>query len=213
MDKGVRAAQNVNLLRWARYYGIDVGWNILWGFPGETGGGLRGAGGRRPAPGAPAAAGQRGPAVAGAVQPAVHPARAVPARSPHTRAQLPVTSIRPLWTSNGSRTSSTTNWRTPCPTRHTRTAARRGCGGGRAAWEAARRRSLMYRSAPGLPADLRRPHPGQPRHVHIPRHARRHLPRLRATARRTAAAVHHDSVSPSRSARSRTLSSSSRTAA
>ncbi|CAM3830849.1 RiPP maturation radical SAM C-methyltransferase [Kibdelosporangium persicum] len=36
MDKGVRAAQNVNLLRWARYYGIEVGWNILWGFPGET---------------------------------------------------------------------------------------------------------------------------------------------------------------------------------
>ncbi|WP_426511743.1 RiPP maturation radical SAM C-methyltransferase [Dactylosporangium sp. McL0621] len=36
MDKGVRAAQNVNLLRWARYYGIDIGWNILWGFPGET---------------------------------------------------------------------------------------------------------------------------------------------------------------------------------
>jgi ribosomal peptide maturation radical SAM protein 1 len=36
MDKGVRAAQNVNLLRWARYYGIEVAWNILWGFPGET---------------------------------------------------------------------------------------------------------------------------------------------------------------------------------
>lgn len=36
MDKGVRAAQNVNLLRWARYYGIGVAWNILWGFPGET---------------------------------------------------------------------------------------------------------------------------------------------------------------------------------
>ena len=36
MDKGVRAAQNVNFLRWARYYGITVGWNILWGFPGET---------------------------------------------------------------------------------------------------------------------------------------------------------------------------------
>jgi ribosomal peptide maturation radical SAM protein 1 len=36
MDKGVRAAQNVNLLRWARYYGIDVAWSILWGFPGET---------------------------------------------------------------------------------------------------------------------------------------------------------------------------------
>ena len=36
MDKGVRAAQNVNLLRWARHYGIDVGWNVLWGFPGET---------------------------------------------------------------------------------------------------------------------------------------------------------------------------------
>ncbi len=36
MDKGVRAAQNINLLRWARYYGISVAWNILWGFPGET---------------------------------------------------------------------------------------------------------------------------------------------------------------------------------
>lgn len=36
MDKGVRAAQNVNLLRWALHYGIGIGWNILWGFPGET---------------------------------------------------------------------------------------------------------------------------------------------------------------------------------
>lgn len=36
MNKGVRAIQNVNLLRWARYYGIEVDWNILWGFPGET---------------------------------------------------------------------------------------------------------------------------------------------------------------------------------
>src|SRR4029077_9285576 len=36
MDKGERAAQNVYLLRWARYYGIDVAWTILWGFPGET---------------------------------------------------------------------------------------------------------------------------------------------------------------------------------
>ncbi|MEU7907447.1 RiPP maturation radical SAM C-methyltransferase [Actinoplanes sp. NPDC049118] len=36
MRKGVRAAQNVNLLRWAAYYKIDVGWNVLWGFPGET---------------------------------------------------------------------------------------------------------------------------------------------------------------------------------
>lgn len=36
MDKGVRAVQNVNVLRWARYYGIQVAWNILWGFPGET---------------------------------------------------------------------------------------------------------------------------------------------------------------------------------
>jgi ribosomal peptide maturation radical SAM protein 1 len=35
MRKGVRAAQNVNLLRWAQYYGIHVEWNLLWGFPGE----------------------------------------------------------------------------------------------------------------------------------------------------------------------------------
>ncbi|GAA1655751.1 RiPP maturation radical SAM C-methyltransferase [Actinoplanes couchii] len=36
MRKGVTAAQNVNLLRWAGYYGIHLSWNILWGFPGET---------------------------------------------------------------------------------------------------------------------------------------------------------------------------------
>jgi hypothetical protein len=36
MRKGVSAAQNVNLLRWSRYYGISVSWNLLWGFPGET---------------------------------------------------------------------------------------------------------------------------------------------------------------------------------
>jgi ribosomal peptide maturation radical SAM protein 1 len=36
MRKGVTAAQNVNALRWARYYGLTVNWNLLWGFPGET---------------------------------------------------------------------------------------------------------------------------------------------------------------------------------
>jgi ribosomal peptide maturation radical SAM protein 1 len=36
MRKGVRAIQNINLLRWAQYYGIEVKWNLLWGFPGET---------------------------------------------------------------------------------------------------------------------------------------------------------------------------------
>ncbi len=36
MRKGVRAIQNVNLLRWAQYYGIQVDWNLIWGFPGET---------------------------------------------------------------------------------------------------------------------------------------------------------------------------------
>ncbi|MEU6142929.1 RiPP maturation radical SAM C-methyltransferase [Streptomyces sp. NPDC047081] len=36
MRKGVTAAQNVNLLRWAQHYGIRVSWNLLWGFPGET---------------------------------------------------------------------------------------------------------------------------------------------------------------------------------
>jgi ribosomal peptide maturation radical SAM protein 1 len=36
MRKGTRAIQNINLLRWAQYYGIDVAWNLLWGFPGET---------------------------------------------------------------------------------------------------------------------------------------------------------------------------------
>ncbi len=35
MRKGARAAQNVNLLKWAGHYGIGVEWNLLWGFPGE----------------------------------------------------------------------------------------------------------------------------------------------------------------------------------
>jgi ribosomal peptide maturation radical SAM protein 1 len=35
MRKGTRAAQNVNLLRSARAAGVDVSWNMLWGFPGE----------------------------------------------------------------------------------------------------------------------------------------------------------------------------------
>ncbi|WP_409328861.1 RiPP maturation radical SAM C-methyltransferase [Trujillonella humicola] len=35
MRKGVTGLQNINLLRWAAHYGIDVGWNMIWGFPGE----------------------------------------------------------------------------------------------------------------------------------------------------------------------------------
>jgi ribosomal peptide maturation radical SAM protein 1 len=35
MRKGVRASQNVNMMRWARYYGIGVSWNLIFGFPGE----------------------------------------------------------------------------------------------------------------------------------------------------------------------------------
>ena len=36
MGKGVRPIQNILFLKWALYYGIDVSWNILTGFPGET---------------------------------------------------------------------------------------------------------------------------------------------------------------------------------
>jgi ribosomal peptide maturation radical SAM protein 1 len=36
MRKGVSGIQNVNTLKWCRYYGIDVAWNLLYGFPGET---------------------------------------------------------------------------------------------------------------------------------------------------------------------------------
>src|SRR5262249_3563570 len=35
MRKGTRASTNVNLLRWCTYYGSDVRWNLIWGFPGE----------------------------------------------------------------------------------------------------------------------------------------------------------------------------------
>jgi ribosomal peptide maturation radical SAM protein 1 len=36
MDKGVSPMQNVVALKWCRYYNIDLSWNILLGFPGET---------------------------------------------------------------------------------------------------------------------------------------------------------------------------------
>ena len=36
MDKGVRPLQNILCMKWAMYYGIDINWNILIGFPGET---------------------------------------------------------------------------------------------------------------------------------------------------------------------------------
>lgn len=36
MDKGVRPIQNILCLKWSVYYGIEVSWNILVGFPGET---------------------------------------------------------------------------------------------------------------------------------------------------------------------------------
>ncbi|MGH2583968.1 MAG: RiPP maturation radical SAM C-methyltransferase [Dehalococcoidia bacterium] len=35
MRKGTTAIQNVRLLKWALYYGIEVAWNVLNGFPGE----------------------------------------------------------------------------------------------------------------------------------------------------------------------------------
>jgi ribosomal peptide maturation radical SAM protein 1 len=36
MKKGVKAYQNIQLLKWCRQYGIDAEWNLLYGFPGET---------------------------------------------------------------------------------------------------------------------------------------------------------------------------------
>lgn len=36
MDKGVSPLQNIQCLKWSRYYNIDVSWNILLGFPLET---------------------------------------------------------------------------------------------------------------------------------------------------------------------------------
>ncbi|MGH7274686.1 MAG: RiPP maturation radical SAM C-methyltransferase, partial [Nitrospiria bacterium] len=36
MDKGVSPLQNIQCLKWSRYYDIDLSWNILLGFPGET---------------------------------------------------------------------------------------------------------------------------------------------------------------------------------
>ena len=36
MRKGVRAGQNINVLRWGQYYDIKISWNIIWGFPGES---------------------------------------------------------------------------------------------------------------------------------------------------------------------------------
>jgi ribosomal peptide maturation radical SAM protein 1 len=36
MRKGTSALQNIQLLKWCKELGIDPGWNLLWGFPGEA---------------------------------------------------------------------------------------------------------------------------------------------------------------------------------
>ncbi len=36
MRKGVRALQNIQLLKWCREVGIYAHWNLIWGFPGES---------------------------------------------------------------------------------------------------------------------------------------------------------------------------------
>lgn len=36
MRKGVTTLQNIQLLKWCREYGVEVAWNLLYGFPGET---------------------------------------------------------------------------------------------------------------------------------------------------------------------------------
>lgn len=36
MDKGISYLQNIQCLKWSRYYNLDVNWNILLGFPQET---------------------------------------------------------------------------------------------------------------------------------------------------------------------------------
>lgn len=36
MRKGATKLINIRLLKWAKYYGIDVAWNLLAGFPGES---------------------------------------------------------------------------------------------------------------------------------------------------------------------------------
>jgi ribosomal peptide maturation radical SAM protein 1 len=36
MRKGITMLRNVRLLKWAHYYGMQVSWNLLTGFPGET---------------------------------------------------------------------------------------------------------------------------------------------------------------------------------
>jgi len=35
MHKGSTMLHNVRCLKWSRYYGVKVSWNLLWGFPGE----------------------------------------------------------------------------------------------------------------------------------------------------------------------------------
>jgi len=36
MHKGVKALQNIQLLKWCKELGVQPAWNMLWGFPGES---------------------------------------------------------------------------------------------------------------------------------------------------------------------------------
>ncbi len=67
MKKGVTGIQNIQLLKWCREYGIEVAWNLLYGFPGETAEGLRGNFTLRFSNSASEATGQRGSDPAGQI--------------------------------------------------------------------------------------------------------------------------------------------------
>lgn len=36
MRKGVSVSQNIQLLKWCKELGMELSWNVIWGFPGET---------------------------------------------------------------------------------------------------------------------------------------------------------------------------------
>ena len=140
MRKGVRAVQNVNLLRWARYYGIHVEWNLLWGFPGETeqdyadqAGGYTTSTSLARRQGIPPGSGWRGSARYSLSR--TRSGFAVGRRNAATD-----TFIRTAWTSNAWPTFLTMSLTVDCRTARMRTCAARWGTGLPPGWMAARRR-------------------------------------------------------------------------
>ena len=127
MKKGVTGIQNMALLKWCREYGIEAAWNLLYGFPGETGEDYDYLGALCLGHSASAPARSGGADSPGPLQPELQRRRRISASSTSVRSRCTNTSIRCRRRASRTwRTSSSIDSRTGGIPRSTRRGSRAG---------------------------------------------------------------------------------------